>query len=502
MRFLPLLLLGLSTGCATSRALHAAQSAEEGAQPVAAAEAYLDALDRSPRNDRASAGLDRTAEDACFTLLFEAERQEKEEAWATAARAYEALSAFLGRLARHGRPSCTSVDVGAKGQQMHERAAEALYIQGKSAELVARWEEAIQHFRDAQGHRSAYRDTDARLARALYMLADQRQRIGQYRTAAALYLESTASLRRARAPEPGAEGVDVARLRDAPQRAGRIYLGLGRWFIERGACRQAVGDLELARDYLGGAGSTVEADLARAQSCATIHLFPVPLDNKAGEGAGPLTAELSRTVPLDAQQRGSRYLAWHAVAGLPPVGGEWVWKGVATSAEWKGVGGSPWLLAGQVTDYHYRASPPDRLREQVVGQEEYPCEGSTCTRDIAIEYTRVQQSVQVEARADLFLLRPATGERTAVVSVTRSIRDDVDYATDVVARVSPQATSWKMPGDLAELQEARRLLIPERELLRTLAPGLSTALASQLLAQIDAPPPIADPTDVPELAVK
>ncbi|HND33717.1 MAG TPA: hypothetical protein PLA94_27145 [Myxococcota bacterium] len=126
----------------------------------------------------------------------------------------------------------------------------------------------------------------------------------------------------------------------------------------------------------------------------------------------------------------------------------------------------------------------------------------TDTRDIAIEYTRVQQSVQVEARADLFLLRPATGERTAVVSVTRSIRDDVDYATDVVARVSPQATSWKMPGDLAELQEARRLLIPERELLRTLAPGLSTALASQLLAQIDAPPPIADPTDVPELAVK
>ena len=488
--------------CSTRKAYRAGQAAEEGAQPVAAAEAYLDALDSSPRHKKAASGLDRTAEDACFALLFEAERQETAEAWAAAAQDYEELSAFLARLAQHGRRSCTSVNVVAKGQQMHERAAEAHYMQGRRAEQAGSWEEVIEQYRSAQRHRSAYRDTDARLAQAYYKLAAQQQRIGQYRVAAARYLDAAAALQRARPPEPGAEILDMAPLRDAQVRAGRIYLGLGRWFIGRGACRQAVEDLEQARGFLGGAMSTVEADLARAMACATIHIFPVPLDNRAGEGALPLVGELSRTVALDAQRRGSRYLAWHRVGGLPPVGGDWVWKGVATSAEWRSVGGSPWLLAGQVTDYNYRPSARDRRREQVAGTEEYPCDGGNCTRDITIEYTRVRQSVELTARADLFLLRPATGERVSVVSESRSVSDQVEYAIEIVAHISPEATSWKMPGELVELQEARQLLVPEPELLRTLAPPMSDVLAARLIAQIDAPPTVADPLDVPELSGK
>lgn len=499
---LSLLLLGLPTGCSTRKAYRAGQAAEEGAQPVTAAVAYLDALDSSPRHKKASTGLDRTAEDACFALLFEAERQEKAEAWAAAAQDYEELSAFLGRLAQHGRRSCTSVNVVAKSQQMHEQAAEALYVLGQTAEGSASWEEAIQHFLAAQRHQPAYRDTHARIARAQYYLAGQRQRGGQYRAAAALYLEAAASLQRARPPEAGGEIVDLAPLRDAPTRAGRIYLGLGRWFIGRGACRQAVEDLERARNLLGAATSTVEAELARATACATIHIVPVPLDNRAGEAALPLVGELSRTVALDAQRRGSRYLAWHRVGGLPPVGGDWVWKGVAASAEWRAIGGSPWLLAGQVTDYDYRPSTRERRREQMAGQEEYPCEGGTCTRAITMEYTRVRQSVELTARADLFLLRPATGERVAVVSETRSVSDEVEYAIEIVAHVSPEASSWTMPGQLSKLQEARQLLIPEPELLRTLAPPMSEVLAARLIAQIDAPPLIADPLDVPELSAK
>lgn len=96
---LALLLISTLPACATGKAVRAGRSAEAVEQPVSAAEAYLDALDRRPGHKKAGEGLDRTAEGACFALLLEAERLEKAGEWAGAAQAYEGLSAFLARQA-------------------------------------------------------------------------------------------------------------------------------------------------------------------------------------------------------------------------------------------------------------------------------------------------------------------------------------------------------------------------------------------------------------------
>ena len=510
LSLLSLFLLSCLAGCPAARSYREAKQAERGDQPVSAAESYLDALDRNPEHRKATDGIARVGEAACLLLLGDAERLEAARRWAEAAGAYEGLSGFLARLKRHGRPPCTAVDVAAKGLEMHTKAAEELYQQARALHAADALEDAIRIYQQAQRHQPAYRDTDARLAHARYTLAGQRQKIGQYRMAAELYVQAAESLKRVRAPVSGggapgspADAVNLTALQDAPARAGRIYQALGRWFTGKGACRQAVADLERAQPLLG-AGGTIQADLGRAMACATTHLFPAPLDNRTGlEAAVPLVVELSQTVPLDIQRRGSRYLAWHSVLGLPPVGGEWVWKGVAGSPEVKAAGGATggnvWLLTGQLSSFSWSLSPALAEPYTSTGQEDYPCESATCTRDIPITWTRVRQSVEMSARLDLFLLHPVSGQRVLPVSVSRSVGDAVDYATGAVAQVSPEATAWRMPADLAAALEARSALRPQRDLYADLAPSLSRSAADQMLALLDQPPALPDPVSLPEL---
>ncbi len=239
------------------------QMVEQGHYPQAV-DYWLDAHAQSEgENSKALADAMLYAEDACVRLLDVAREHEAERRYEASQQTYQELQAFSERIVAHGLPPCD--DVQPELDDVEGALAEERYGQAQRWLEAEQWDKAIHDLQLCRALRPGYKDSGALMAAAWRGWAAQDLQEGRYQAAIDHY---------DRAWELG--GVE-----DDHLWSGAIHAALGRDYLAKGACRQAVDELRQAShlDF----DRTLGQDLARAQHCARIDLIVLPVEDLTSE---------------------------------------------------------------------------------------------------------------------------------------------------------------------------------------------------------------------------
>ncbi len=142
-------ILALLIGCSASKqAFKQAREFEDAGLYVEAAEADLQALDKSPKYKEAKVHLRKVAPDAYAELLSQAQNLETGENWDAAVGVYAHLTRMLSRFQRHG-VVLETINVKARLGSARRKAADCHYKNGERLFAAGKWRKAANAYLQA-----------------------------------------------------------------------------------------------------------------------------------------------------------------------------------------------------------------------------------------------------------------------------------------------------------------------------------------------------------------
>jgi len=498
MIFLAPLLMGVTA----QRMYKDGSAQEQQGNLYPAALQYLDALDKNQKHKKSKEAIGRVAKGAYEEKLAIAHEYEDQERFANALSEYEALEDFLSRLRGVNAVNFTVVDVRQKMIEMRGAAAEKLYQRGEETFASGHLTHAIDFYRSAQTFKADYKDSTDKIATALYKLGDEELEAKRFRSAATRFVES---LRTKDVPP-----------NDAALRAASIHTALGRYFIQQGACRQAMKDLELADKLLGN--QQLSEDLAQAEACSVVSTAILPYENPtnrslAGMALGDTVADATAS-----KVRGgaSRFVKLMERAALDAVLAE---KGLTavgvSSAAGTNLEGVDYLVIGKLTQVQVEHPGDTPQLQSIVGQQRYSCtktrnDGSTytanCWRDIPVEYYYHSDRLVIRVSGSASVVDVKTGEQVGSCSLQAVAEDSVEWA-DTFRRASDQEPITLVERnrtggleiddyDVLYLIDGNRNLKSEGDLAASVIEKLSQDSSDMILDAVDSPKSINDPVEL------
>ena len=474
---------------------------EEQGSYYPAALKYLDALDKNPRHRKAGASIVAVAEQAYEEKLEIAAAYEADGRFPDALEEYEELFEFLRRLKGVNAGSFATVDVGKKIGEMADASAEQQYQGGAQALAAGRWKRSISHFRAAQSFRRGYRDTDELIATAEYGWAEQDLEARNYRSSAAHFVAAD-------------EGLGGAGFRDAAVRAAGLYAALGRHFLEQGACRQAVSDLQSASKL--AAADRVAGLLEQAEDCAVTPVAISAFENSTGRNvAGMALGELlSDQTAGKVDERASRYVRLLERRALDRILAEQGLSqaGIATGSSSQ-VRGVRYLVFGKLTQVRVDSAPPRRSARSTTGSRPYSCTktnsrgdaySGVCHSEVTVEYIEVEQSLAIQISGSVTVVDVKTGEQLTSRPIEASAQDSVHFVeSPSVDGRGVELTMWQhndgigvRERDIRRLVEARRLVVDEGVMAAQVVDSLSSQASEAVIQVVDVAHSVRDPAEL------
>ncbi len=499
VRLLVLLVVVVSlTGATARRMWKDGTRLEEQGSLYAAAQKYLDALEKNDRHKKAQEAIFGVAEDAYEQKLAVATRYETATRFEDALDEYRELRTFLSRLDAVGAKTFAVVDVKKKIGAMRSASAEQHYVAGVEALGARDWSRALSRFKAARSFRSTYKDTTELMAEAEYGWGGDEVDRNAYRDAAKHFVAAT-------------EIAGSAGYRDARSRAAELFGALGQHFLQVGACRSALRDFEKARALEDSSllGALEEA----AESCAVTPVAILPFENPTGRDlAGMALSEtLADRVGSEVAEGASRFVRLIERTALDRLLAEQDLSaaGIATGSSSK-IQGVRYLVIGKLTQVRVSGEPLRTDSKATVGTVPYECtktnrDGepyrSTCHREVRVDYRESSASLQLRVAGSVRVVDVQTGEQLASHPLEGVAEDAVHFVED--PSVDGRVVSLTMWGhnngvgvrdrELRRLVDARRDLRDEGAMADEIVSGLARAAAEAILEAVDVPDREADP---------
>lgn len=499
-----LLLIGVTPllmGATAQRMWNDGTRLEEQGSYYSAALKYLDALAKNPRHRKAAASIGTAARPAYEQKLEIAEAYEQEERFPDALDEYEQLHAFMKRLEHVGAADFATVDLRKKIGEMADASAEQQYAAGATTLAAGSWELSIGHFRAAQTFRGDYKDSRLLIARAEYGWAEDELGARRYRSAAQHFV----------AASDGGGAVGVA---DSGDRAAGLYVAIGRYSLDHGACRKAVDDLQRAAGLVSD--PRIDGWAREAEDCAITPVAISAFENSTGRNvAGMAVGELlSDQTAGKVDQGSSRYVRLIERRALDQILAEQGLSqtGIATGSTSQ-VRGVRYLVLGKLTQVRAVASGPQRQSKSTVGSKPYRCTKTnrhgdsyetTCHSEVRVDYVEVEQSISVQISGSVTVVDVKTGEQLLSRPVEASAQDSVHYVeSPTVDGRGVELTMWRhndgigvQDRGLKRLVDADRSLTDEGTLASQVVDSLSSQAARAVLDVVDVDDSLRDPAEL------
>ena len=489
-------------GATAARMYKDGQGLEEAGKYYLAALKYLDALDKNSNHKKANAALLAVAETAYEQKLGLAKKYETERRFPDALKEYSELKSFLRRMDQVGVVDFSVVDAAAKIDEMENASAEQEYQEAESALAEGQWDQAIDYYKSAQFYKTSYKDTDEKIALAVYSRAENELEAHAYRAAAKSFLLSQ-------------ETVGGA-YKDATERSTQIYAALGSYFLDQGYCRQAVRDFGRARK-LGGA-SLVGDDLSRAEECAVVPVAIMPLENPTGRNlAGMALGDaIADAISADVRKGGSDFVHIIERGALDTIFAE---QGLSASGVTTGnvtrLSGVRFISLGKLTQVNVEAPDVTNVKRSSVGSQPYECQKqksdgtnytATCWRDVPLDYIEHTASINVRVAGSLTVVDVQSGVQVASKTFESEASDSTTWADSftyanttnpatVVERQRSGGIQIQERG-IEEMMNAPRTIRSESDLVPGIIKEISFSAADAILDVVDADPDVRDPSSL------
>ena len=481
-------------GSDAGRAYRDGKDFDEGGQDFKAAEKYLEALDADAGHKKAMEALKAVAKDAYDEKLSEAQDSESAKDYPSALRSYDDLATLIAGLKDHDASSFSVIDAKAKSLEMRNSAAETDYQAAEKFFTAKSWEAAIRHYDSAISFMVAYKDCQEKRSAAYYAWGDDQEKAHQYRAAIGDFENAG----------------DNGFYKDAAARSGSIEAALGRYFLDKNLCRQAVADLRSAKQHLSS--TDLDTDLAKAEDCAITPVAILPFENPTGTNlAGMALGDtLADATTAKVQAGASEYLRLLERSALDAILSE---QGLSASGISSGsttkVKGVRYLAIGKITQVKLERPAPTATAGATPGQLPYDCQKTrndgtaytaTCYTDVSVAYVDHQASVNARVVASLRIVDVATGQQLALQSLESSVSKAVRWAdnthvgTQAVDVVRGGHTGGVQVGDaLVTLAAAPQALPSDDAIASAIVDDLSTRGAQAVLTATDTAPSAPDP---------
>jgi hypothetical protein len=491
MRIVLFLLLA---GCAAQHAVREAADLAGQGHPYAAAERYLDALDRRPSFAMAQEGLVSVAEGAYQERLNEARAAEARGDWDHAVAVYGELAALLDRLRARNAIDFPTVDVAARVANTENRAADEEYAKALAAESAGTWDAAVLAWRAAATYVPGFRDTDLRTRNALFHWAEAQEKAGAWRAAADHFAEAGA----------GTWG-------DGNRRAASILAALGNASVWAGTCRQAVRDLRAAGALIGV--EAIAGDLADAERCAVTTAVILPFENPSGASPGGLVLSEAAAEGLSVALAKSASPFVHLLERgvTEQIKAEQAITTAKTGAP-SSLTRAHYLVVGKFSQVKVASGAPTATPVTILGKAPNMCkrtgaDGVTftepCMQDAEVRYLDHVGKREVRLAGTVRVVMSQSGEQVAVVpfDVRRSAEvhwaDGFTNASGKPVRLVEEGTvdgpDVRVPASVLALKNAGRTLPEEDDMVRDAMAEVANAAAKAALAVLDADPAVTDP---------
>lgn len=481
-RLLLLIALGL-TACAPRKALKEGAALEEQGRDWAAAQRYVEVLEKKPGHAKLSAALAEVAQDAWAQELRRAEEAEEKEQWNQAREHYGNLRDFALAAKRSGVEGLDAEWAGQKLDEVTVKAAERRYLKGQAFQAKGQWAEAVEAYGSALELVPDYQDAVARVAACHDGWGDDLAGDGAWREALRhFHLAASGGVAAATAKQAG------------------LYLALGAHHLKAESCRQSVRDLRAA----DGLSEDAEIDrlLPLAVDCATHPVGVRPVRNAVEDR---IVDDVRERFGVDRQAEAvalaedaflSR-LRQGASEFLPVLDDAQI-KARPSKAKVSDV--VDHLVKLQLSELSYGREFRDKERQQVTGEWERPCGDDLCREAVDVDFFDVYKTHWAEAELQLVIARADGREELLSEPREAQVESTAHWAEGFQVAEQPVAIGAEFEPGLVVLPEELLALAaapqqPEDPwvLAQQAAAAAGENAAGRVLVVLDAEPPWEDP---------
>lgn len=483
-----LLAVLLLAGCPAQKLYHDGVQAEASGKDWLAADDYIAALNHKPGLDKARQALFAIAPDAYAKQLARCEAAETAKDWPTAIKQYGELKEFIDRVDREGGPVLTGVDLGGKIADLQDSAAREIYDRGEKALSEKRWADAIAAYQDVTKYKANYKDTVAKIGAAHYGWAESDLASKAWRDAASEFTLAAGSSGPA----------------NATARATGIYAALGKYQLDKGACRQAVRDLTVASQKTKDA--TVAKNLTAAKACAAVPIAFLPSENPTGIATIDGLAvgdDLNDSLASRTRSEASENLQILERAVLDSLLAE---SGLTTTTATRGstkLKGVRYFVVTKFTQIKVDQPAVAADRKTTPGKRQVACTqtdangaqvAATCPEDVTVSYIEHHGSLTVQFAGSIRAVDARTGEQVFSQPFDLKTSDETHWVDGFrVDRTDVDPGTVGLSADLVSLASARRELIAPSELAKDTLDGIADSATKPLLSVIDGEAAWTDP---------
>jgi tetratricopeptide (TPR) repeat protein len=388
---------------------------------------------------------------------------------------------------------------------MESSAAEERYTAAESAMNGRAWADAVRNYKAAQGFKQAYKDTNEKIATAHYAWAEEEWQAKHYRNTAEHFTESR------KAAGPG--------FRDAGARAATIYSALGRYFLQRQYCRQAVRDLRTARET--STDTALAEDLATAEACAITPVAILPFENPTGTNVAGMALgdTIADAIGMKVKARASEFVRLVERSALDQILSE---QGLSVNGVASGgshqLRGVRYLVLGKLTQVVLDQPGISVASKTAQGTEPNPCtktrkDGTpyeaTCFRDVTVAYRENAGRISLHTVSSVKVVDVHSGEQVTTLAVNGSSEDAVLFATgfkvnglDVTITSPNRSDGIGVQANLQKLASARNTLKSDNDLAQAVVEQISTEASVAILAAVDGEKPASDPSNLELVSIE
>ena len=256
------LFLTQGMGCAAQKASKKGLEWEEQNEPHLAAESYMVALSHNSKKTEYLVALKRVSKEGYDALLLLAQTSQKNENYPKAVDYYKRLKTYTDTLSRYDALNFSIINVDLYISDMSRAAAKERYDAGKNKQKQKSYADSIKEFEKALSFVPNYEDSKAQIAESYYLWAEEVLETDLYK-AGQLFEKSSL-----------ANGTH----KDATKRAAQVYYTIGRFYLNRGYCQEALKYLTPAKALVSSNKITKKWFDARA--CSSHQLGVVSYRNE------------------------------------------------------------------------------------------------------------------------------------------------------------------------------------------------------------------------------
>ncbi|MCD6328733.1 hypothetical protein J7M28_14440 [bacterium] len=475
--------------CAASKARRLGEDLEETGRHYEAGLKYIEALDKKPTYKKALLGLARVAEKGYEQKLDLAQGDEENGDFESALLQYKELSNYLAALKKYNSLSFRTVNIREKIAGMSSATAQKYYDKGIKKHNAGDFNRAIGEFRSALSFKAGFKDAHQKIAESFCAWGKKLVKASKYREATKKYILAEKEV-------PGGN--------DAATCAAEIFYQMGKYFLEKGYCRNAAMDFRDGQEIKSGY-KDIQALISKADECAIDRIGFIRFDNLTHRRASGINMGdfIFDNIKSDIGAKCSRYLRIIERESLDSIVKEQGlgMAGVTDRFEsFSTIHGVEYLVFGKINRFQTNHPGLQKNRYKATYTYYYKCKKTdkdgkeyetTCSKDKEMTYTVYRDSISVTVGGSIKAVKVKNGSVAILHQISSSERDSIEYADNF--SIDIYASNVGVKSSIKERAEARRNLVSESEMIDKIVKDIAGTMAVKILSTIDTTPHVPDP---------